>query len=303
MAYTIPQHFTSIDQALTSLFGYGVKISRTDRVFGGDINESYRLKLTDGTELFMKTNAIGNASFFTAEATGLDAIARTGSIRTPRILCSGTEMGKRGYSFLLMEFINEKSRVKDYWEIFAQELAAMHQADTSDFVINGKYGFVQDNYIGAGHQKNTAHENWTDFFRDCRLEPQFHRASDYFDTADKKRITHLLDHLDDILVEPEHPSLLHGDLWSGNFITGSDGKAWLIDPAVYVGHAEADLAMTELFGGFSHAFYDAYRTSFPMQPGYHRRRDLYNLYHMLNHLNLFGSSYLSSVKRIVREYT
>lgn len=302
MTYTIPQHFTSIEQALTSLFGYGVKIAQTDRIFGGDINDSYKLKLTDGTTVFMKKNTLKNAAFFTAEATGLDAIAKTGSIRTPHILCSGTERKNLGYSFLLMEFITEKSRIRDYWEIFAHELAAMHQANTTDFVIGGKYGFVQDNFIGAGHQKNTAQDNWIDFFRICRLEPQFHRASDYFDMADRKRISHLLDHLDHFLVEPEHPSLLHGDLWSGNFITGSDGKAWLIDPAVYVGHAEADLAMTELFGGFSPVFYDAYQEAAHLQPGYHRRRDLYNLYHMLNHLNLFGSSYLSSVKRIIREY-
>lgn len=103
-------------------------------------------------------------------------------------------------------------------------------------------------------------------------------------------------------MEPEHPSLLHGDLWSGNVMTGNDGKAWLIDPAVYVGHAEADLAMTELFGGFPQIFYDVYREEAPMQPGYERRRDLYNLYHLLNHLNLFGRAYLPSVVRVVEKY-
>ena len=108
--------------------------------------------------------------------------------------------------------------------------------------------------------------------------------------------------LDRYLVEPEKPSLVHGDLWSGNFITGSDGQAWLIDPAVYVGHAEADLAMTELFGGFHPRFYAAYREVNPLQPGYEQRRDLYNLYHLLNHLNLFGRGYLSSVLRILSRY-
>ena len=108
--------------------------------------------------------------------------------------------------------------------------------------------------------------------------------------------------MDELLVEPEQPSLLHGDLWSGNVITGNDGKAWLIDPAVYVGHAEADLAMTELFGGFPPAFYDAYKEAAKLQPGYAKRRDLYNLYHLLNHLNMFGRSYYPSVMRIVNSY-
>ena len=108
-----------------------------------------------------------------------------------------------------------------------------------------------------------------------------------------------MDHLEDFLAEPEHPSLLHGDLWAGNVMTGNDGKAWLIDPAAYVGHAEADIAMTELFGGFPAAFYDAYREAGALPPEYRQRRDLYNLYHLLNHLNMFGGSYLSSVRQIV----
>ncbi|MCM1256766.1 MAG: fructosamine kinase family protein [Roseburia sp.] len=303
MAYTMPQHFNSIEQALVSLFGNNIKIEAADQIFGGDINDAYKLTLTDGTCIFMKSNTIKNASFFSAEAAGIDAISRTGAIRTPQIFCSGTEKSGNGYSFLLMEFIEKKKCAKNYWETFAQELAAMHQAKTTDFVKGGTYGFIQDNFIGASHQKNTAHDSWISFFRSCRLTPQFNRASHYFDASGRKSITYLLDHLEDILVEPEHPSILHGDLWSGNFITGNDGKAWLIDPAVYVGHAEADLAMTELFGGFPPAFYDAYQEAAPMQPGYHHRRDLYNLYHMLNHLNLFGPYYLSLARRMIRKYT
>ena len=301
MSLSVP-HFNSLDEALTTLFGSKTKVSETRRIAGGDINEAYGLTLSDGTQIFMKSNAVENVSFFKTEAAGLTAIADTGVIRTPEIFCYGTDTEGKGYSFLLLEFVTAGKPLPDHWELFARELAAMHQAATADLVANGNYGFLCDNYIGSGDQSNTAHKDWIPFFRDCRLEPQFQRASHYFDAGDRKNISHLLDHLDNFLVEPEHPSLLHGDLWAGNVMTGGDGKLWLIDPATYVGHAEADLAMTELFGGFSRAFYDAYKEAAPMQPGYENRRDLYNLYQLLNHLNLFGTTYLSPVKRIVRKY-
>lgn len=302
MAFTVPQHYASMNNALESLFGEGTNISQSDRVFGGDINDAYKLTLTNSAHIFMKTNTIKNAAFFQAEALGLQAIAQTGCIGTPRILGIGTQADTDGYSFLLLEWIEGKHPIKDYWELFARQLAKMHQAPTDDFVPDGTYGFLQDNFIGAGKQCNATRNSWISFFRDCRLEPQFRTADHYFDAADRKRILKLLDRIGDFLTEPGCPSLLHGDLWSGNFMTGSDGRAWLIDPAAYVGHAEADLAMTELFGGFSRAFYDAYKDAFLMQPGYKDRRDLYNLYHLLNHLNLFGGSYLAGVLRTIRKY-
>ena len=296
---TTPQQFTSQESALCSLFGEGTKIEGSRPISGGDINEAYGLTLTDGKCVFMKTNTKKNLSFFTAEAVGLTAIAQTNAIGSPHILGIGTDEGRGGYSFLLLEFISGKSRNRNYWEDFARQLAAMHRASTAGFVSDGKYGFDRDNYIGRHDQINTGHDNWTSFFRECRLEPQFQDAASYFDREDQKRIIRFLDHVDEILVEPEYPSLLHGDLWGGNVITGNDGSAWLIDPAVYVGHAEADIAMTELFGGFPPAFYGAYQEAAPLQPGYERRRDVYNLYHLLNHLNLFGRMYLPEVKRIV----
>lgn len=295
-------HFTSLEEALTSLFGNQTCIVRRERIAGGDINDAFGLELTDGSYVFMKKNRRENLSFFTAEAAGLYAIAKTGAIGTPRILCSGTEEERGGSSFLLLEYVAGKSRVSHYWETLGHQLAHMHRSSSDGFVTDGKYGFTSDNYIGRTRQVNTPKENWVEFFRECRLKPQFQLAGQYFDTAEEKRVLRLLEHLDEFLVEPEQPSLLHGDLWSGNVITGKDGKAWLIDPAVYVGHAEAELAMTELFGGFQGTFYAAYRESGLLQPGYEERRDLYNLYHLLNHLNLFGMSYLSSVKRIVRKY-
>lgn len=295
-------HFSSLNSALASLYGSDVKIARTKRIAGGDINEAYGLSLTNGTEIFMKSNEKRNISFFTAEIAGLNAISQTEAIGTPHVLCSGTDEDRGGFSFLLMELISGQRRIADYWETLAHELAAMHRAPAEGFVSDGKYGFDCDNYIGSGKQVNTARGSWIAFFRDCRLEPQFKRAGHYFEARDLKRISKLLDHLDDFLVEPPQASLLHGDLWSGNVITGNDGKAWLIDPAVYVGHAEADIAMTDLFGGFPRTFYDAYREVGILQPGYEDRRDLYNLYQLLNHLNLFGGSYLSSVRRIMERY-
>ena len=294
------QEFTSLKDALTATFGSRAEITAMTPVSGGDINRAYRLTLRDGTLLFMKSNAAASPAFFRAEAEGLAAIADTNTIRVPQILAFGTD-SQRG-AFLLLEWIEAAAQTPKYWETFGRRLAEMHRADTSALVPGGKFGLNHDNYIGAHRQKNTAMGSWISFFRDCRLEPQFRDAMHWFDDAARKQIAYLLDHLDVYLEEPEHPSLLHGDLWSGNFITGSDGNAWLIDPAAYVGHAEADLAMTELFGGFTQRFYDAYREVHPIHPGYGHRRELYNLYHLLNHLNLFGGSYLPSVNRVLRAF-
>lgn len=295
-------HFPSLAAAIHVLFGGGTQIETASRISGGDINEAHGLTLTNGECIFMKSNRKENFPFFEAEAAGLSAIARTKAIGAPCILGAGTDEERGGFSFLLLEFISGKSRGGNYWEEFAEQLATMHRAPTAGLVSDGKYGFDSDNFIGRRKQLNRACDSWIDFFRVCRLEPQFLTADRYFDREDWKRINRFLDHLDEILIEPEYPSLLHGDLWSGNVITGNDGSAWLIDPAVYVGHAEADLAMTELFGGFPPVFYDAYKTAAPLQPGYERRRDVYNLYHLLNHLNMFGRIYLSEVKRIMGRF-
>lgn len=306
----IVPNYTSLAGALVELFGSSVAITQTDRLSGGDINKAYGLTLNTGDHIFMKANAKSNAAFFTAEAAGLQAIAATNTIGTPKILCTGTDDGEDvGYSFLLLGFIKSAGKRKDYWETFAQELAAMHKADTKKLMMaetvesTGQgFGFPQDNFIGAGAQKNTPASKWIDFYRDCRLAPQFQRADSYFSPEDRAKIAKLLDKLENLLVEPESPSLLHGDLWSGNVMCGPEGKAMLIDPAAYVGHREADLAMTELFGVFPPEFYEAYREAAPLQTGYEERRDLYNLYQLLNHLNLFGPTYLGPVLSIISEY-
>ena len=294
----------SLDQAITVLFGEDLRIVSRRPVHGGDINESYCLSLSDGTAVFMKCNSLKNFSFFEAEAKGLEALRKADAIGVPRALAIGTDKTQR-ISFLLMEYLERAAKLTKYWEMYGRELAALHRADCTEFAEAGQgrpFGFTRDNYIGASPQINAPKENWITFYRECRLLPQIKMAERYFDSGMRKQCTKLLDHLDSYLTEPEFPSLIHGDLWSGNSICGPDGKAWILDPAAYVGHYEAELAMTELFGGNPDSFYGAYSEVTPIDSGYRDRRDLYNLYHLLNHLNLFGGSYRGSVQRILNRY-
>ena len=292
---------SSLDAAIQGCFGADIRIEHESPVPGGDINDARCLFLSNGTQVFLKSNSMARADMFAAEAAGLSAIASTGTVRTPRLLCLGTD-GGRGISFLMMEMVRRAGKAPDYWEGLGRELAAMHLADTQALSGAGCFGFPRDNYIGSSPQRNDGRDSWIAFFRDCRLAPQFQMARSYFDAAVRRRFDRLLDRLDTFLEEPDRPSLLHGDLWSGNILPGSDGKAWLIDPAAYVGHAEADLAMTELFGRLPERFYGAYRELCPISPDYAGRRDLYNLYHLLNHLNLFGPGYYSAVLAALGRY-
>ena len=288
-----------ISDTLKIIYGNDISVMSKTPVSGGDINRAYALLLSDGSRLFMKANRKENTDFFRAEAEGLEALRSAGAISVPRVITRGVDDNE---SFLLLEYIEEGRRSPAASEELGRRLAQLHMADTSNFVSGGRYGFLHDNYIGAGFQCNEPAETWTEFFTERRLRPQFEKASSYWDVDERKRIDRFLDRVDRYLAEPERPSLLHGDLWAGNYMIDSSGEPWLIDPAAYVGHAEADLAMTELFGGFDRRFYDSYRETAGIDPGYADRKDLYNLYHLLNHLNLFGGSYLYSVLSIVRRY-
>lgn len=293
------REYGSLDDAIRKIFGETLSVIKMSPVSGGDINNAFSCILSDGTKLFMKSNLRKNIDFFRKEAAGLNAIKRTGAIKTPDVLGLGVD---KDCSFLLLSFIQTTPPVKSYMSSFGRRLASMHDAVTESYTVSGRFGFVHDDYIGAGYQVNNPKDTWLDFFRDCRLKPQFTLAERYFAPAMIKKAERLLERLDSYLIEPDSPSLLHGDLWYGNYIVGNDGEVWLIDPAVYVGHAEADIAMTELFGGFSPDFYSAYREERPLAPGYEDRKDLYNLYHLLNHLNLFGAGYLHSVQNILNRY-
>lgn len=313
MKREIKSHFKTLQTALDAIFPPRATVVGIESIDGGDINRAYELELKTGEHIFMKSNSRMDEDFFIAEAMGLCAIESTGTVKTPAILCTGTDpaWADDPFSFLVLEYIRSAKPRDDYWETFGHELAAMHLADTKEVMevdldggnlSGGRFGFFQDNFIGERPQKNTRTDSWISFFRDTRLSPQFRDADGYFSFQDRTLITRLLDHLDDFLIEPKQASLLHGDLWSGNVMCGPEGKAMMIDPAVYIGHAEVDIAMTELFGGFPERFYAAYNEVNPLEPEYKTRRDIYNLYQLLNHLNLFGPGYLGSVLSIVRKY-
>lgn len=300
------QEYCFLEQAVKDVSGQDVQIDEMKRMQGGDINDAYRLCLSDGTKLFLKMNAKNRKDFFTAEAGELEALNSLQAVCVPRVLALGTDES-RDKAFLLMEYIESQRPRKAYWEGFGHQLAMLHRSECRQFAADGDkagvYGFKNDNFIGATPQKNRPSQSWIRFYRDCRLAPQLDRARHYFSPAIRKNADWLLEHLDRYLREPQFPSLLHGDLWSGNMMCGTENRPWIIDPAVYVGDFETDLAMTQLFGSLPQIFYDAYEEVNPVVwKEYEERRDLYHLYHLLNHLNLFGYMYLGSVEQIIRRY-
>ena len=185
----------------------------------------------------------------------------------------------------------------DFWESFGKSLAKLHRVNSS------KYGFAEDNYIGSLEQSNKEHNKWIDFFIEERLEKQLKRAMELgiLTGDDENHFQKLYRELDS-LIPNEPPSLLHGDLWGGNFITGDNGEPCLIDPAVYYGHREMDLSMTRLFDGFEKPFYDIYNSEYPLAPGFEARVDIHNLYPLLVHVNLFGGGYIPQLRGVIKKF-
>ncbi|MDR1861255.1 MAG: fructosamine kinase family protein [Bacteroidales bacterium] len=256
--------------------------------------QSGRVVAESGAAYFLKCGSVSAA--YRCEANGLAALAASGEIRVAEVVAVGD-------SYLLTRYVETSPATPEFFARFGRELARLHRHTASQF------GFYEDNFIGATPQLNipdaTEQHEWSAFYFNKRLLFQFRLAekNGYADAefklltvAIQKNIRRILNHA------PEPPSLMHGDLWRGNFLCDTDGRAVLIDPAVYYGHREADLAMTRLFGGFPLTFYEAYHSEYPMRPASEYRDGIYRLYHILNHLNIFGTSYLYEAKELMRLY-
>ena len=267
------------------------ELQRVTPVGGGSINESSRIEGADGTAYFLKLNDARHQEIFVAEASGLDAITATGTLRVPRVIAHGIADGR---SYLVLEHLQLGSRGDA--RLLGEQLAALHRCPAEG------YGFDQDNFIGITPQPNGWQEDWIDFWRERRLGFQLRLAADKGYGGNLQRSgERLLDALPAFFAGyTPRPSLLHGDLWGGNHGYLADGTPVLFDPAVYHGDRECDLAMTELFGGYPADFYAAYRATWPLDAGYSTRRDLYNLYHILNHANLFGGGYVRQAEQTVQ---
>ncbi len=287
-----------LEQVLQPVLGETVRIESSYSVGGGCINQTQVLKLTSGIRVFMKYHPDPPKDFFKIEKQGLEllASAREG----PRIPKSLALQPVSNAKYLLLEYLDEESPDKDYYERFGQALANMHRS-SGEF-----HGLDHNNFIGKTNQINTFENDGLTFFRDHRLgfQQKLARKRGLLPRSTDKKIDALCDRLEHLLdLSGEQPALLHGDLWSGNHFTGPGGQPCIFDPAAYYGLRETDLAMTELFGKMPSAFYASYEEAFPLNPGYAERKDIYNLYHLLNHLNLFGGSYLGSVESTLNHFT
>jgi protein-ribulosamine 3-kinase len=261
-------------------------------VGGGSINEAYRLEGTDGSRYFLKLNDARHLPMFIAEAKGLNAIAATNTLRVPRHIAHGSA-GRQCY--LVLEHLELGSRGDA--KLLGEQLASLHQC-TGD-----RFGFSEDNFIGTTPQPNAWKVNWIDFWREQRLGFQLLLAAKNGYGGQLQILGgNLMDALPAFFVGyTPRPSLLHGDLWNGNHAFLADGTPTIFDPAAYYGDRECDIAMTELFGGYSSEFYAAYRAAYPLDNGYTTRRDLYNLYHILNHANLFGDGYARQAEQFMQK--
>ena len=272
-----------------------IRILNARAVAGGDISKAYRLE-TETESFFCKLHEGADAlNMFQTERAGLETVALTKTIATPKVLlCDALEKG----AFLLMEYIEPKNPSAHDMELFGHQLATMHLVSDAN-----KFGWQRNNFIGSLPQSNKRNSDWSEFYVRERLVPQLRMAYDLTrlppsEIPSEERLLKTCGSL----FPTVGPALLHGDLWNGNYLIAQDGSPYLIDPAVYYGHHEVDLAMTRLFGGFGTVFYEAYSSLLPPSPLERERTDIYQLYYLLVHLNLFGPSYYRSVSSILKRY-
>ncbi|NNK82603.1 MAG: phosphotransferase [Flavobacteriaceae bacterium] len=269
----------------------GEKIISINPASGGDIADSF-LITTDSNPIFLKTHH--NSNLLKSEKIGLETINKTKTIKTPEVLGYGK---LDTFTFLALEWIDSKSPTSNEFTILGKQLAELHKTNCD------KFGFEANNYIGSLHQSNAYKNNWNDFYIEERLYPQLQLAhqkgllnQSKIPSKDVMKSS-FFEYFKNIT-----PSLLHGDLWSGNYLISTSGDPYLIDPSVYFGHSEIDIAMSKLFGGFGTSFYLEYHKIIPKDQFTDIRVELYQLYYLLVHLNLFGRSYYSSVKHILTKY-
>ena len=263
-------------------------------IAGGDINQAFRADLADGRRVFVKHRPDAPAGMFGAEAQGLDWLRVAGGPRVPEVVAVRDEAP----AFLALEWIDRGSPAADHDEALGRGLAVVHAAGAASF------GLAYDNFIATVPQPNAPTSTWPEFYATRRLEPLVRRCAEdgRLRSATVARVTRLVDRLEDLCGPAEPPARLHGDLWGGNAIVDASGSPVLIDPAVYGGHREMDLAMMRLFGGFSPRVFDAYHESFPLAAGHEDRVGLWQLWPLLVHVALFGGSYAGSLDRTLGRY-
>lgn len=283
----------AIGKAIRVATGEDFAVRKCRAIGGGCINSTYSVE--DGAlRFFVKVNRASGLAMFEAEADGLREIAGAGVIRVPHPVCAGVAEDS---AFLVLEVIDFSSGRRGRAEDLGRRLADMHRVSAT------QYGWRRDNTIGSTPQVNTPADSWPEFWRCRRIGRQLALAADNgYGGALQRKGERLLARLDGFFAGyAPLPSLLHGDLWGGNYAYAATGEPVIFDPAVYYGDRETDLAMTELFGGFPEAFHAAYREAFPLDSGYPMRKALYNLYHILNHLNMFGEGYLGQAEGTIEK--
>ncbi|MDJ0534675.1 MAG: fructosamine kinase family protein [Xenococcaceae cyanobacterium MO_207.B15] len=282
----------TIAKEISKATGKEFEVKETCSVGGGCINQGYKIQSLD-RQYFVKLNQASLVEMFVAEALGLKQMHQTQTLTIPYPVCWGT-VGNSCY--IVLEWLELGGRSNsEAWSKMGRQLAQMHQQGTSD-----RFGWKMNNTIGSTPQINTWMDNWGDFFAEQRIGYQLRlaktRGGNFPDT--NQVIAAVKEHLADR--EPV-ASIVHGDLWSGNASVTVEGEPVIFDPATYYGDRETDIAMTELFGGFPQSFYQGYNQQWELDPGYQKRKNIYNLYHILNHFNLFGGGYGSQANSMIRK--